>query len=77
MNAPHDRIIALWRGVVAQAVRDLLYPETEKPTPEERVAAYEWLTSDSEAQFSYLWVCDVAGLEPDEARRRLKERGML
>lgn len=77
MNAPHHRLVAFWRGVVAQAVQDVLHPELDAPTIEERVDAYNWLTSDSEATYSYLWVCDVADLAPDEARRRLRERGVL
>lgn len=77
MNAPHERLIALWLGVIAQSLRDVIHPELDKPTPEDREVAYEWLTSDSTDQYSYLWVCDVTGLEPDEARRRLREVGML
>jgi hypothetical protein len=66
-----------WLGVVGQAVRDLLHPEVEFSTPEERADAYDWLTSDSEAVYSYLWVCDVTDVHPDVARRRLREAGLL
>lgn len=77
MSTPPERFVALWRGVVAQAVLDLVYPEVEKATPEERAAAYDWLTSDDTSRFSFLWVCDMADLEPDEPRRRLREAGIL
>ena len=36
-----------------------------------------WLTSDDTSRFSFLWACDMADLEPDEPRRRLREAGIL
>jgi hypothetical protein len=77
MNAPHERLISLWRAVIAQAVQDVCHPEIDAPTPEERVVAYEWLTSDSEAVYSYKWACDVSDIEPDFPRRRMREMGVL
>lgn len=71
-----ERLKMFWLGVVGQAVRDLLYPEVERSTPEERVDAFDWLMSPSEATYSYLWVCDMTDLEPDVARRRLREAGI-
>lgn len=77
MNAPHERLIALWRAVIAQALQDVLHPELDKPELDERVAAYDWLTSDSEAVYSFKWACDVSDIEPDLPRRRLREMGVL
>lgn len=77
MSAPHERLVALWRGVIAQAVQDVCHPELSQPTFDDRVDAYEWLTNDSDEVYSYLWVCDVADIAPDEPRRRLREMGVL
>jgi hypothetical protein len=68
---------ALWLGVVGQAVRDLLYPEIEHSTVEDRETAYDWLMSDAEGVYTYLWVCDIADVHPDVARRRLRDAGIL
>lgn len=72
-----ERLKMLWLGVIGQAVRDLLYPEVEHSSAEDREIAYDWLTSNSEAVYSYLWVCDVTDVHPDVARRRLREAGIL
>jgi hypothetical protein len=72
-----ERLRAFWLGVVGQAVRDLLYPEVERSTPEERADAFDWLTSDAEGTYTYLWVCEITDVHPDVARRRLREAGML
>jgi hypothetical protein len=72
-----ERLRAFWLGVVGQAVRDLLYPEVECSTPEERIDAFDWLMSDAEGTYSYLWVCEITDVHPDVARRRLREAGII
>jgi hypothetical protein len=73
----HDRIVALWQAVIAQAVRDVLYPELDRPTLEERCDAYDWLRSESAEPQSFLWCCNEAGIEPDAVRRQLRDAGIL
>lgn len=77
MSVQPERMRAFWLGVIGQAVRDLLFPEVERTTPEERADAYDWLVSGSEETYSYLWVCEMTDVHPDVARRRLREAGML
>lgn len=63
----------LWRAEINQAVRDVLYPETEfkgktaLEAYEARVKAYEWLMGDD-----YLVVCRVAAVDPDAARAAVR-----
>lgn len=74
---PPDRLIAFWRAVVAQAIQDVCHPELDRPTLDERVDAFNWLMGEGTEQFTYRWVCDMADLEPDEPRRRLREMRII
>jgi hypothetical protein len=65
----------LWGSVIAQAVRDVLYPEVEfKDVPaidamKERVEALQWLESEETRRYSYRWACDMAEVDPGVARK--------
>lgn len=65
-----ERLAHLWKETVYQAVRDLKL--SHEATEEERDAAREWIFSDSDAPRSFLWACQVAGLNADEVRAEVK-----
>lgn len=65
---------ALWREVVAQAVRDVLSPKQEGASSNERDEAYHWIMGDNTETYTYLWACDVAGVDPEIGRKILRER---
>lgn len=70
---------ALWREVIEQAVRDILFPETEFPNVPAlyaagvRAEAFEWIMSDSKSEYSYLWACKVTGSDPSVSRAKIQQ----
>ncbi len=74
--AEHARLAWFWREVIYQNLRDLLCPELEKATQEERAAAFDWVYGDSTQPASFLWACPIAGLDPEAVRNVLRERGI-
>lgn len=81
MSKPHHmdeaaRLAWFWREVVYQRLRDLLCPEVEHSTLEDRVDAFDWVFSDSEQPASFRWACAVSGLGPEAVRDVLRVRGI-
>lgn len=68
---------SFWGAIVEQAAMDLLHPEQSGATAADRDNAFSWVKSDSTAPAGYLWACDVAGINPDILRERLRRRGWL
>lgn len=66
---------SLWKAVIAQAVLDARrggMPGGRKrdvSTDDECAEAFAWLESSDTAPGSYLWACDVVGVEPHVPRR--------
>lgn len=71
-----ERYMLFWREVVYQAMRDLLCPELEQSTEEDRAEAFEWIYSDNVGMSSFLWACGEAGLNAEELRSELRQRGI-
>lgn len=71
-----ERYMLFWREVVYQAMRDLLCPEIEQSSEEDRAEAFDWVYSDSEQMSSFLWACGEAGLSAEELRSELRKRGI-
>lgn len=69
-----ERIAYLQREVVYQALREIIVRD-EAVEEEDRVRAKQWIFGDAEGLGSFLWACEVGGLDPETLRNVLRERG--
>ena len=77
LDEPTTRCLALWSAVARVAAMDAVNEmRLGRVGPAQR-----WFLSDNKQPASFLWCCDILGLEPDRvrsalyARRRLIYRG--
>lgn len=66
-----------WRGVlerrfIAAAQSEDSYAAAARKAHRE---ATRWIHGDVKGKGSFLWTCDLLGLEPDAVRRALKTKG--
>lgn len=70
-NRPDDSIITLAMGILTQAIRDLIRPQTrrERDWKEWKEDASLWVQSDESDFGSFHWVCSVIKADPKAVRR--------
>ncbi len=76
MSEP-ERVAWFWREVVFQNLRDLLSPNAEGASEEDRRLAAEWVLDDNPHHGSFLWACSAAMLDPEAVRDVLREKGIV
>jgi hypothetical protein len=69
-NRPDNSIITLAMGILTQAVRDLIRPQTrrERDWKEWKEDAKTWVHSDETEFGSFHWVCSVIKANPPDVR---------
>lgn len=71
-----NAFVELWTAVLKQARQYYVRGPSERELEDYRRVAEEdaraWIDSDSEETGSFVWVCDLLGLEPDDVRRRMR-----
>ena len=70
-NRPDDSVITLAMGIMTQAIRDLIRPQTrrERDWKEWEEDALVWLESDESEFGSFNWVCSVIRANPSAVRK--------
>lgn len=70
-NRPDNSVITLAMGILTQAVRDLIRPQTrrERDWKEWREDARTWVNSDETEFGSFQWVCSVIKANPPAVRK--------
>lgn len=70
-NRPDNSVVTLAMGILTQAVRDLIRPQTrrERDWKEWREDARSWLESNETEFGSFHWVCSVIKANPPAVRK--------
>ena len=68
-----DPTADLWLGMIESQILDVLEPENQGATPEERDAAFDWLMSDDDGPRTFMWAAEQLGLS-DGIIRRIREK---
>jgi len=70
-NRPDNSVVTLAMGILTQAVRDLIRPQTrrERDWREWREDAKLWLESEEREFGSFHWVCSVIKANPPAVRK--------
>lgn len=67
-----DLCRALWIAVAIQAIIDASSKSRKKAAMKERSRALEWLSHNADEESDLAWVCDLAGIDFRELRKRFK-----
>lgn len=69
-NRPDNSVIILAMGILTQAVRDLIRPQTrrERDWKEWKEDARGWVKSEESDFGSFHWVCSIIKADPDAVR---------
>lgn len=68
-----DLCRALWIAVAIQAIIDASSKSRKKSAIKERSRALQWLSDNSDEESDLAWVCDLAGIDFRELRKRFKK----
>lgn len=68
-----DLCRALWIAVAIQAVIDASSKSRKKSAIKEKSLALQWLSDNADDESDLAWVCDLAGIDFRELRKRFKK----
>jgi len=66
-----DAYIALWGAVLQVAIDDAQRSTLFKILNTEQRMSVMWITCDDTEPRSFLWVCDICGVDPARVRRMI------